>query len=355
MAKTDLIDFVGCSNGWQTSWDVPYDQLRKDLGDQVAIYGVIEDAPNWMDAHNPKTNKSGYRLLSASVPLLYGNAAGKPAMGADGLEQFNFFCTDEVHHNPAAGKTARTQYAALRGLEKLENLRGKPKHYALATMYGHWIFDEWEYAEQIPVILEPEWRRVFRLSMSAEPPGSKLDLILQLVVKKREGLPDLGVSFNGSWPNFDDKPTDELLFPCAPYTHHISKHQAFNYRLMPSMIKEGWNEIVVYNGSHQRATPKERVDHSVCRAAFRLRQRGHAVKSRGKVAPAEKRVPELAALETLLHETRESFIDLTLFPGTFDPAKTGEKFTYEILDRTIPEGTDKGGGGVAGGGNRVMD
>ena len=270
-AREGLIDFVGPTNGWQTSWDVPYDELRRELGDSITIYGMIEDAPNWMFALEPKSEKKSYRLLSTSAEFLRGNAASKLALGADGIETFNFFCSDEVHHNPVAGtQILRANYPALRGLEKLENLRGKPKQYALASMHGYWQFQPFEYAEQVPAILEPDWHRAFRLSMCAEPAKANLELIIQLIVAKKGKLPDLGVSFNGCWPNFDAKQTDALLFPTGIYTHHMPEHTAFNYRFDASLIKDRWNEIVVYNGNHQRATPEERQANSVCIVSVEL-------------------------------------------------------------------------------------
>ena len=91
IARAGLIDFVGFSNFWQTSWDVPYESLRRELGDKVAIYGVVEDAPNWLFARDESGKNSSYRLLSASPELLRGNAAGKLVQGVDGIEFFNFF------------------------------------------------------------------------------------------------------------------------------------------------------------------------------------------------------------------------------------------------------------------------
>ena len=77
-----LIDFVNFSNSWQTSWDVPYDELRRELGDKVAIYGVIEDAPTgWTPSTREREEQAIARLLSASPELLRGNAAGKLAHG----------------------------------------------------------------------------------------------------------------------------------------------------------------------------------------------------------------------------------------------------------------------------------
>lgn len=255
-----LIDFVAPSNGWQTTWDVPYDEMRRELGEDVTIYGVIEDAPNWLNARDPRADKSSYRLLSTSGELLRGNAAGKLALGCDGIEQFNFFCSEEEIHN--LGNPARiTKYPALRGIDQLDQLRGKDKHYALASIWGYFMFPLWEYAEQVPAILEPDWRKAFRLSMCREPAG--MEATVQLVVEKKDALPDLGVMFNGSWPNFHAARTDELVVPTGPFTHHIGENTAFNYTFDGAVIREGWNEIIVTNGSHQKASPQERVKNSV--------------------------------------------------------------------------------------------
>ena len=39
-------------------------------------------------------------------------------------------------------------------------------------------------------------------------------------------------------------------------------HRAVNYRFPTSAIHDGWNEILVFNGSRERATPEERRAHS---------------------------------------------------------------------------------------------
>jgi hypothetical protein len=256
MARAGIIDFVSVSNGWQTSWDVPYDELRRDLGEHVALYGVIEDAPNWMYALDPVSKKKSYRLLSASPELLRGNAAGKLAQGADGIETFNFFCTDESAHNPAADQR-QARYPALRDLHRLDRLRGQTKHFTLASMSGHFMFPLWEYAEQVPALLEPEGRRAFRLSMASEPADSGLDLVIQLVVEKADKAPDLGVSFNGSWPTFKAEATNRLLFPTGIYTHHVPEHLALNYRAQVGDIRDGWNEVLVVNGAKRQGSPQE--------------------------------------------------------------------------------------------------
>jgi hypothetical protein len=86
--------------------------------------------------------------------------------------------------------------------------------------------------------------------MCAEPAGRGLELVVQVVVEKQDTLPDVGVCFNGSWPSFEREETDKLLFPNRPATHHLPEYQAYNYVLPVEAVREGWNEIVVYNGGH---------------------------------------------------------------------------------------------------------
>jgi hypothetical protein len=270
MVDDGIVDFVNFSNSWQTTWDVPYDQLRRELGEKVAFYGVIEDAPNWLNVYDPKSKKKSNRLLTTSPELLRGNAAGKLVMGVDGIETFNFFCSDEFVHDtsddaglPRRAEERPARYPMLRGLDRLDELRGNPKHYALATRQGPWQVPLFEYADQVPVLLEPDRKQAFRLTMSAEPADRGLELVVQVVTERTEKVPDLGVSFNGSWPSFAAKETDRLLFPAGRYTHHAPEHRAFDYHLEPSAIRDGWNEILVFNGSHQAKTAEERRSNTV--------------------------------------------------------------------------------------------
>jgi hypothetical protein len=251
MARRGLLDFINPSNYWQTTWDIPYDQLREQVGSEVAIYGVIEDAPNWMFARAGASGEPSFRKLSASAELIRGNAAGKLAMGADGIEFFNFFCTDSLEHdNPACRRMA--QYPAIKRINELEFLRGQPKHYALATAFNLWSSQFFERADQLPAFIEPGGWKSFALSMCAEPPQAGLELQAQVVVERDgEGASSptarLGLSLNGSWPTFEGRATDRLLLPTGVYTHHVPEYAAWNYRLNPADIQDGWNEITIYH------------------------------------------------------------------------------------------------------------
>jgi hypothetical protein len=251
LAQKGIIDFVSPSNFWQTSWDMPHEDFKKLLGDKVTVFGVIEDAPNWLPACLPQYNISGPRMLSASAELMRGNAAGKLVLGAEGIEFFNFFCTDSDPHfegkiyNFKPGRIAN--YEAIRGINKLEDLRGRPKQYAFSNLIGGNWYPPYELPEQLPAILEPQWRRTFRLPMCAEPRNSNMELAIQVVVEKGQVKPDIGVSFNGCWPNYEARETKELLFPAGRFTHHTDGYQAFNYHFKADQIIEGWNEITIYN------------------------------------------------------------------------------------------------------------
>lgn len=264
MARKGLLDFVAPTNSWQTTWDLPHDQWRKEFGDNVAIYGVVEDAPNHLPPYAPAKKKRLYmRYLSASPALVRGNAAGKLVLGADGIETFNYFCTDTPEHTKELKVVA--DYTALRRAHDLEFLRGKPKHYAFSTGPALWSLPMFEWPEQVPFVLEPQCQRALRLPMCAEPKSAKLALTVQIVVEKigTTATNTPGVSFNGSWPNFEATSTDRLLFPTGALTHHVPENTAFNYRFPASAIREGWNEIIVINHSTARDTAQARRENSI--------------------------------------------------------------------------------------------
>jgi hypothetical protein len=270
--KEGLVDFLNLSNYWQTPWDIAYDRLREELGPDVVFYGVIEGSPNPLPCDAPALRSQAakvmnmaeqqqrgdnlrdapksredlfqsMRYIGACPELLRGNAAGKLVLGAAGIETFNFFVTDQVRI-----PGLRADYAALRNLHDLAWLRGKPKQYCFSLLHTRPSLI-WETPAQLPVLLEPRWRREFRLPMCAEPEGRGLNLTLQVVLDRPAPLPRLGVSFNGGWPLFDGRPARELLFPAGPFTHHPADRVALDFALPLEEIREGWNTLLVANES----------------------------------------------------------------------------------------------------------
>lgn len=271
LARRGIIDFCTFSNYWQTPWEMPLDELRRALGPDVAIYGGMEDAPNWLETVAPGLaarpagpdvqlagdnafhassqptgagRVRGTRYLSASAALLRGNAAGKLALGADGLEQFNFFVTDQVRVTGL-----RADYAALRGLDRLETLRGLEKHYCFNTASPS-ATRIWDVPAQLPVRIAPGLRHTLRLPMCAEPADTGLGLTMQLVADNPlPGEGRCGVSLNGGQTVFAATETRDLLFPAGPYTQHVEEHFAWNYPLARAALREGWNEFTLHNES----------------------------------------------------------------------------------------------------------
>ena len=244
LCREGTIDFVVASHFWRTAWDMPHDELRRQLGDRVMIYGGIEDGVNIMATTDQGRGVTrDMRYLSSSPELMRGNAAGKLVLGADGIEWYNFFCTDQ-----AAIPGLISDYAAMRGLDQLDPLRGRPKHYAFSDQGGRFVQIPFENIPQVPVVLERGWHRAFRLPMCAEPADRGLELIIQVVLRAGDTFAWLPVSFNGGWPQREHTRSDKLLFPCGAFTHHAGANFGCDFQFPVSLVRDGWNEIVVENG-----------------------------------------------------------------------------------------------------------
>ena len=259
MARQGLIDFVCPTNTWQTGWDIPYDRIKEELGENIAVYGVIELGTNWLMVYYPKgqpnvrigaSDARGYRLSAFSPEILRGNAAGKLVLGCDGIETFNFFCADTPGHWPWEKASCFAEYSCLKNLHDLEFLSGKPKFYTFSSGTGFYVHNFFETIGQIPCHIEPQCRKEFLLPMMKEPDNRKMKLIIQVVIERQEKIPPIGISFNGCWPVFKSKQTDNLLVQVGGYTHHVPEHTAFNFEFDPGLIKNGFNSIVVMNGSY---------------------------------------------------------------------------------------------------------
>lgn len=246
LVQEGLVDFVSFSNFWQTSWDMPQERLRRELGEEVTIYGMIEDAPNWVSAimphrpQRPELRNPGPRYLSGSAALLRANAAGKLATGADGICVYNFHCTNQLKND---GLIA--DYGALRRIDDAAALRGHEKHYALATPGVN--APHWDVPCQLPAIVETGYRREFQLAMAAEPADAQLRGYVQLVYDRRAGMPPLGVSVNGALPNFAGRPTRSYVLSVGRYSELLENHESLCFEFDPRLIVDGWNTFTVYN------------------------------------------------------------------------------------------------------------
>lgn len=244
LAREGTLDWVAVSGFWCTAWEMPHDDLRRRLGPDTVIYGGVEAGANVMPTRSADgTLVERIRRTTASREMLRANAAGKLALGADALEFFNFYTTDQARIPGLI-----SDYAGLRGLDRLEALRGQPKHYVFSLWANVLTHIPFEVPPQLPLVLAPTGYHAFRLPMSAEPAGSGLEVVVQVVARAGGRPGPLPVSFNGCWPRLAGDVTDQLLFPCGALTRHVAEHAARNVVFPLERIREGWNEIVVENG-----------------------------------------------------------------------------------------------------------
>ena len=250
LCREGTLDFINPSGYWCTTWDMPHDDLRRQVGERPAIYGVIEDGANALPTRSLKLGMTReMRFMSASQEMISANAAGKLVLGASGIEWFNFFCTDQ-----ARIPGLPSDYRFLRDVDKLELLRGREKHYTFATKGAMQSMEPFEDAAPVPAVLEAHWRQAFRLPMCAEPADRGLQLVVQVVVKRSEPFGGLPVSINGCWPKTEAMATDRPLFPCGPLTHHTADHLGYDFQFPVELVRDGWNEIILENGGAQPLT-----------------------------------------------------------------------------------------------------
>lgn len=244
LCREGVVDWVGVSGFWCTTWEMPHDDLRRRLGDEAVIYGGLEAGANVMPTRSANSAVvQQVRRITSSREMLRANAAGKLALGADALEWFNFYTTDQAHIPGLV-----SDYAALRDLHRIDGLRGQPKHYVLSRAANVLTHIPFEVPPQLPLALPAAAYHAFRLPMCAEPADAPLEVVVQVILRASETIGALPVSLNASWPRLALERTDQLLFPCGSLTHHVADHVALNVRFPISLVREGWNEIVVENG-----------------------------------------------------------------------------------------------------------
>ena len=278
LVEAGRVDFLSFSNYMQTGWDLPLDELRRQVGSSVKLYGNVECGLNGLPVCCPdEVEEAGHPQLDAAprrgtqmrcpyvvTQALLGAVAGRWALGADGIELYNYYAADEDDADRiCTWDNMQADYSAIHHLHDLDSLRGLDKQYALTTMLSPVWNPPFDTPDQLPQILQPDWRRSFRVPMCAEPDGTDLELIVQIVVDRQDALPPIGVSFNDSWPTREAQATDEILFAQREYTHHTPEHTALNYTFCVGDIRDGWNEVSVYNGSHERHTAPDRLEKSI--------------------------------------------------------------------------------------------
>ena len=94
-AQNELVDAITVSNMLCTSWDLPIQEFRSLVGPNVAIYAGTEVEADHRDG-------LPVRYLPESLEMLRGLAAGYLAVGADGINTFNYFLAR--NHQPVTSE-----------------------------------------------------------------------------------------------------------------------------------------------------------------------------------------------------------------------------------------------------------
>ncbi len=261
LATSGKLDFVCPSNFMATSWAMPIDQIKKDLGGDVAVYGVTELWFNELCRWSEKHHKKFYLFNNISGPALRANAAGKLVLGAAGVVQYNFFCGDLERR--MRFPVAPSNYSELKGLGNLETLRGRSKHYSVGINIREYGPVDLDLERPLPIIIESHKNYIFQIPMCEEPVDKGLNLTLQAVTATDGINParDIHVRFNRKDSSSASEVTNKVLFPevYKPFNRHLPKNQRLNWtkqieeikacntKFDVAMVREGWNEISVTN------------------------------------------------------------------------------------------------------------
>ena len=157
-AREGLVDGITVSQFINTGWEMPLDQFRQLIGPDVALYaGTMAGACHWDGLPSER--------LATNPELLRGFTAGYHALGADGINLFNFF-TPLLLKPPV-----RPCYAAMAELRDAEGLRAKSRRH-LITGGGEVV--ECDLPGQVPVSIGTDKTRRFEMVLAAEAEGAEV-------------------------------------------------------------------------------------------------------------------------------------------------------------------------------------
>jgi len=96
------------------------------------------------------------RAINATTGSLLGAVAGRWALGADGIELYNYYAADEDDADRiCTWDNMQADYSAIHHLHDLDSLRGLDKQYALTTMLSPVWNPPFDTPDQLPQILLP--------------------------------------------------------------------------------------------------------------------------------------------------------------------------------------------------------
>jgi hypothetical protein len=157
-AREGLVDGITVSQFINTGWEMPLDHFRELIGPDVGLYaGTMSWAQRW-EGMPPE-------VLVNSPELLRGFTTGYHAMGADGINLFNFFCCRQ------AKPPIEPSFETLAELRDPQALLDKPRRHVIS---GGKQLVECDLPSQVPVVMEKDESRRFEIVLAAEAKGSEV-------------------------------------------------------------------------------------------------------------------------------------------------------------------------------------
>lgn len=239
LGREQLVDGVIFSEMLNTGWEMPVDEFRALVGDEIALYAGA-------DVSADRRPGLPIRYMPVNERLMRGFASAYLAAGADGLYFFNYFTLREKTH------LLEPQFNLLGQVASCEKLRSQPKTFLItSTGNSHW---ETDLPHQVPAALGKNYSREFAMLLAKEPEGAQMRL--QVVFS---GKADAGQI----WLNFNNVPvgpgraveknsardsarilvTSSKVSPPPP----APDVQSAEFELPPSEARDGRNRLTLRN------------------------------------------------------------------------------------------------------------
>ena len=225
-AREGLVDGITAANFLGTAWDMPIDRFRELVGPGVAVYAATEVAAD---------RRAGLRVryIPESYEMLRGFAAGYLAVGADGVNTFNFFLAR--HHRPV---TAEEFYGGLREMRSLEEARRKPRIHALNVSR---CLAECDRPDQAPVLIGASAEQRFEMLLAAEGEGQDVEALVVFDGESRAEDLSLGIG-----PHFIGHAAEIREGPAGKEEDKGSrKSKIAVFKVPPGVIVDGRNELAI--------------------------------------------------------------------------------------------------------------
>ncbi|MEN8255288.1 MAG: hypothetical protein ABFR33_07445 [Verrucomicrobiota bacterium] len=220
LAENGLIDGVTPSQYLQSAWEMPIKRFRRLVGEEVAIYPAC-DAIRAVEGYPGE-------FISEDREMLRGFAAGYLALGADGINIFNFFCAREWG-DPAK----QPDFDAFHEMQDLQSLRRLPRRHLVTAPARVANAFECDLPHQTPTVLAHGQSRGFKILACDGTPQLKAELLVAV-----EGTDDC----KDIWAYLNDTPlgSAEEMMPISDTPSCTALFYVPN-----NAVQDGWNEVVV--------------------------------------------------------------------------------------------------------------